>query len=290
MKTERRLRLVEPLPPVEPGFLGPGHTAIEVLRGHSLVDVDPFVLLMDDRIDIGPTPKQMGGAHPHAGLETVTLVLEGTVDDRDEGKLSAGDALWMTAGRGVIHSENIEMAGKVRVLQLWIRLPAKARGVAPSFEKIALTSMPIHREPGVEVRLYSGATHGLRSATLNEAAITMAEVRLEPGAKTSLDVPRAYNGFLYVLDGAVGVGGDEVRAGHLGWIDRAGSGSDLTSLTLEGGPSGGRVVAYLGQPQNEPLVHHGPFVAGDVMEIQSAFRRFRAGEFAPLSTLSPRQI
>jgi redox-sensitive bicupin YhaK (pirin superfamily) len=287
MSHERTLRRVEPLPPVEPGFLGPGHTAIEVLRGQSLADVDPFVLLMDDRIDAGPVAQQLGGAHPHAGLETVTLVVEGSVHDRDEGTLNAGDALWMTAGRGVIHSENIEMAGKVRVLQLWIRLPASARGVPPSFEKISLASMPIHRAPGVEVRLYSGSTLGLRSPTRNEAPITMTDVRLDAGAQARLTIPRAYNGFLYTLEGAVQVGGDEVRTGSIGWIDRL-EGSDESVLTLRGGASGGRVVVYLGQPQHEPLVHHGPFVAGSPAEIQSAFRRFRAGEFAPLSTLTPR--
>src|SRR5688500_3163996 len=94
-------RTVTTAPPA-PGFIGEGHTAVEVVRPTALGASDPFVLLMDDRLDI-PERRQIGGAHPHAGLETVTLVLEGTIQDRDEGELSEGDLIWMTAGRGIIH-------------------------------------------------------------------------------------------------------------------------------------------------------------------------------------------
>src|SRR5271154_2048357 len=115
----RTLSRTDATPAPAPGFIGEGHTAVEVVRPSALAASDPFVLLMDDRLDM-PTRRQIGGAHPHAGLETVTFVLEGTLHDRDEGPLAAGDLVWMTAGRGIIHNEAVEVSGRSRILQLWI--------------------------------------------------------------------------------------------------------------------------------------------------------------------------
>src|SRR5688572_7067137 len=141
---QRRFDRIVDVPPAEPGFIGDGHTAVEVVRPTNLMASDPFVLLMDDRLDIAKR-RVIGGAHPHAGLETVTLVLEGVLRDRDEGELSAGDAVWMSAGRGIIHSESIEVSGHSRVLQLWVRLPGSARGTTPRFEIVRKASLPVRR-------------------------------------------------------------------------------------------------------------------------------------------------
>ena len=148
----RGLSFTATTPPPAPGFIGAGHTAVEVLAPTALAASDPFVLLMDDRLDI-PQRRQIGGAHPHAGLETVTLVLEGTLSDRDEGDLQVGDLVWMTAGRGIIHSESIEASGRSRILQLWIALPARDRVLAPRFEIIRRDAAPVAHAPGVEARL-----------------------------------------------------------------------------------------------------------------------------------------
>jgi len=129
----RSLSRIVTTPAPEPGFIGEGHTAVEVVAPSDLGATDPFVLLMDDRLDIAKR-RQIGGAHPHAGIETVTLVIEGTLHDRDEGALGAGDLIWMTAGRGIIHSESVEAAGRSRIFQLWIALPAREREAAPQFE------------------------------------------------------------------------------------------------------------------------------------------------------------
>src|SRR5688500_18409692 len=113
----RQITRIDTTPPPAPGFSGEGHTAGEVVATRARAASDPCVLLMDERLDIAER-RQIGGAHPHAGLETVTLVLEGTLRDRDEGDLGAGDLIWMTAGRGIIHSEAIETEGRSRILQL----------------------------------------------------------------------------------------------------------------------------------------------------------------------------
>src|SRR5882762_9819199 len=159
---QRSIERVVNTPPPEPGFIGEGHTAVEVVTSTALEHSDPFVLLMDDRLDIKQR-RQIGGAHPHAGLETVTLMVEGSLKDRDEGTMVAGDLLWMTAGKGIVHSEDIEAEGRSRVLQLWIRLSKAERAAQPRFELVKRTTLPVRQEAGVDVLLYSGTTGSLKS-------------------------------------------------------------------------------------------------------------------------------
>ena len=123
------------LPPARPGFIGEGHTAIHVIDVRDFAHNDPFIVLADDRIDL-PPGRRAGGPHPHAGFEIVTFAVEGEARDRDEGVLRAGDVLWMTAGSGVIHNEDVEPLGKVRILQLWVTLPTVSRWQAPRFEHV----------------------------------------------------------------------------------------------------------------------------------------------------------
>jgi quercetin 2,3-dioxygenase len=284
---QRSISHVVQTPPAAPGFIGPGHTAVEVLDSSALDASDPFVLLMDDRLSIAQR-RAIGGAHPHAGLETVTLILQGTLADRDEGELSAGDAVWMTAGRGIIHNEHVEVAGDARILQLWIRLPAEDRTLPPRYEIIPGATLPIRREPGAIARLYSGTTGDLRSPTKNRAPITLLDLELAAGATFEQALPRSYNGFLYVIEGELSVAGTRIAAGQVGWLDRP-TGDGPSALTIRGNATGARAVLYAGQPQREPLVHHGPFVAGNETEIRELFRRFRAGSFQPMSAIAPDQ-
>jgi redox-sensitive bicupin YhaK (pirin superfamily) len=280
----RVLSTVYTTPPAAPGFIGEGHTAVEVLRPTDLAASDPFVLLMDDRLDIARR-RQIGGAHPHAGLETVTLVLEGTLQDRDEGALGAGDLIWMTAGRGIIHNEAVEAAGRSRILQLWIALPARDRALAPRFENVRKDAAPVVRAPGVEARLYSGASGAVRSATRNRVQVTLLDLHLAAGARFEQALPASFNGFLYVVDGGVSIGDRAVEAGQVGWL----APSAATSLVISSGPRGARLVLYAGEPIGEPLVQRGPFVAGSPAEIVELHTRFRAGEFASMSDLARQQ-
>jgi len=122
----RSLAHVVTLPPPRPGFIGEGHTAIHVIDSRDFAHNDPFIMLADDRVDL-PPGQRAGGPHPHAGFEIVTFAVEGEARDRDEGLLRAGDVLWMTAGSGVVHNEDLEPLGKVRILQLWTTLPRKRK-------------------------------------------------------------------------------------------------------------------------------------------------------------------
>ena len=281
----RRIVRVEGTPPPQPGFIGEGHTAVEVLSSHALSASDPFVLLMDDRLSI-PNRRQIGGPHPHAGLETVTLVLEGSLTDRDEGELTAGDAAWMTAGRGIVHNEHVEAAGTVRVLQLWIGLPQASRLAAPAIQVLRSENLPVRREPGVLMRLYSGQSGTLRATTKNLVPVTLATVELEADATFELELPSSHTGFLYVIAGDLEAGSERrpVRATEVAWLDRLSSPAQ-SKLTLSAGPTGARAVLYAGEPHTERLVQHGPFVADSEATITRFYGEFRSGGFTRLSEL-----
>jgi quercetin 2,3-dioxygenase len=240
--------------------------------------------LMDDRLDF-PKRRQIGGAHPHAGLETVTLIIEGALHDRDEGELRTGDMIWMTAGRGIIHNEAVEAGGRVRILQLWIALPARDRDLAPQFEIVRGDAVPVVRVAGAEARLYSGASGALRSSTRNRVPITMIDLALEPHAKFQQDLPSSYNGFVYVLEGSVQIDAARIAAGQLGWL----APSPFSDVAISAEEDGARLLLYAGEPIGEPLIHHGPFVAGSPTEINAYYRRFRAGEFTSMSQLARTQ-
>jgi redox-sensitive bicupin YhaK (pirin superfamily) len=286
MPTQRRIARTITLPPPGPGFIGRGHSAVEVVTPRQgFAATDPFILLMDDRLDL--EEMRVGEAHPHAGIETVTLVIDGSLHDRDEGGLDAGDAQWMTAGRGIIHGEDVMARGATRVLQLWVTLPKSERLAQPRFQNIHLADIPIRREPGVELRLYSGSSGGLDSPTLNHVPVMVADIRLDAGAAIDHDLPASYNGFLYLLEGKVlaGEDGAPLSAGQTGWLDRPAAGGAST-LRIVGGDGGGRVVLYAGEPQNVPIVLHGPFAADTKEEIVRFYEDYRAGLFTRMSELA----
>ncbi|CAN5774081.1 pirin family protein [soil metagenome] len=280
----RPLSRVDTTAPPSPGFIGEGHTAVEVVTPTALVSSDPFVLLMDDRLDIAKR-RQIGGAHPHAGLETVTLVLEGSLRDRDEGDLHAGDLVWMSAGRGIVHNEAVEAEGRSRVLQLWIALPSLGRELPPRFEIVRKQEALQLRAPGVSGWLYSGSSGELVSTTRNRVPTTLIDVTLDPGAEFLQSLPVTYRGFVYVLEGDVGIGESHVAAGQVGWFNPG----SAERLSLQAGARGARLVLYAGLPIDEPLIQHGPFVAGSMQEVHEFHRRMRSGLFTPMSRLSATQ-
>jgi redox-sensitive bicupin YhaK (pirin superfamily) len=283
--TERRLARVVTLPPPGPGFIGTGHTAVLVVDANDFARQDPFILLADDRLAL-PDGSPAGGEHPHAGFETVTFVLEGELHDRDEGVLRAGDVQWMTAGRGIIHSEDVVPRGRTRILQLWLTLPPDERWAEPRFETITRAAAPVRRAPGVEARVYSGRSGEARARTRNHVPVTLVDVRLDAGATLAQELPASYNGFVYVLEGSARVGGDDVAlgTGQVAWLDRPAE-RGPSVLRIAGGDGGTRVVLYAGEPQHAPIVQHGPFVGGTRADIMRVSKDFLDGRFARMSEL-----
>jgi len=278
-----------PLP--GPGFIGEGHTAVPVVEPGDFARTDPFILLMDDRVDL-PAGREAGGAHPHGGFETVTFVVEGALRDRDEGTLDTGDVLWMTAGSGVIHNEQVVPLGKSRVLQLWLTLPHASRWATPRFEHVAKDSAPVRRELGAEARVYSGSSGAARSATHNYVPVTLVDVRLDANANFEQELPASYNGFLYVLQGDVSVGAERTRLiqDQVGWLRDAEAESGGTVVRIAAGDRGARVVLYAGERQRVPIVMHGPFVGetrADLMELSRKFMEGKLPRISELDALTP---
>jgi len=271
-----------------PGFIGEGHTAVTVVDPKEFSHNDPFIVLMDDRIDLEPG-REAGGAHPHGGFETVTFVVEGELRDRDEGTLSTGDVLWMTAGSGVIHNENVVPLGKSRILQLWLTLPHDARWAAPRFEKIARDAAPLRGESGAEARVYSGSSGSVRATTHNYVPVTLIDLRLQPGARFDQDLPDSYNGFLYVLAGDVSIGEQRTRltASQVGWLTEASpNASGVSSLHIVAGKKGPRVILYAGERQHVPIVMHGPFVGENRADIMRLSRAYLEGKLPRISEIA----
>jgi redox-sensitive bicupin YhaK (pirin superfamily) len=287
--TERGVGRVVTTAAPSPGFIGEGHTAVAVIDAKEFARNDPFIVLMDDRVDLEPG-REAGGAHPHGGFETVTFVVEGELRDRDEGTLRTGDVLWMTAGSGVIHNEHVVPLGKVRILQLWLTLTRSARWSAPRFEHIERAAAPVRREPGVEARVYSGSSGSARATTHNYVPVTLVDVRLQPGARFEQELPDSYNGFLYLLDGAVSVGAERTRlvTGQVGWLAEPERGTTGASrLSIEAGDTGARLVLYAGERQGVPIVQHGPFVGESRADIVRLSELYMTGKMPRISELAP---
>jgi redox-sensitive bicupin YhaK (pirin superfamily) len=286
MSRQRRIDRVITVPPLAPGFVGPGHLAAQVVSPEAFALNDPFIMLADDHLDIGDRP--VGGPHPHAGFETVTLILDGVIYDRDEGGvIQAGEVQWMTAGRGIIHGENVGTKGRVRLLQLWLTLPKDRRWTTPAFQDIRTSAVPVRREPGVAVRVYSGSSGSYRSATRNQVPVTIAEFAMEARAAVDQDLPSSFNGFVFVIDGSITVGDDEtlLRTGQVGWLDRPETG-DGSVVRIIAGDQGARLVLYAGQPQHDPIVSHGPFIGDSKEDIARLYTEYRAGGFERMSNLA----
>jgi redox-sensitive bicupin YhaK (pirin superfamily) len=270
-----------------PGFMGEGHTAVAVVDPNEFVRNDPFIVLMDDRIDLEPG-READGAHPHGGFETVTFVVEGELRDRDEGTLKTGDILWMTAGSGVIHNENVVPLGKSRILQLWLTLPQAERWAAPRFEHIARGDAPVRREPGVEARVYSGKSGAMSGVAHNYVPVTLVDIQLQSGASFEQELPDSYNGFLYVLKGAISVGADRtgLTAGQVGFL--AGVPADTTNagaVRITAADDGARLVLYAGERQDVPIVMHGPFVGESRDDIRRLSKLYTEGRMPRISEL-----
>jgi quercetin 2,3-dioxygenase len=279
-------------PPPAPGFAGPGHTAVPVVDPSRFAEQDPFIVLMDDRVDM-PDGVPIGGEHPHAGFEIATLLLEGEIHDQDEGVLRAGDLQWMLAGRGVIHNEHSMPHGRTRILQLWMTIPADERCSEPHLEAVSHESAPMLRAGGASVRVLSGSSGSAHAPERSHGHVptTILDVRLDAGATVEQQLPASYNGFVYVLDGSVRAGdadGTTLRTSQVGWLDRPEStGPSVLRLAASDGERA-HVVLYAGEPQHRPIAMHGPFVGETRADLMRVSRDYMDGRFERVSALMRR--
>ena len=278
----RKIKTVQS-PAAQPGFLGAGHTARAVIQVN-YKDSDPFILLMDDVLDKKDgTPA--GGPHPHAGFETVSLLLEGVIGE-GEHQMKAGDMQIMTAGSGVIHTETINTELKMRLLQLWLNLPKKNRHASPRLQHLPGEHVPVASGKGFQARVYSGTFACATSPVENLVPMIIADITLQPGITMAEKIPSAYSSFLYIVNGEVvaGENNELLKQEQVGWLDRDFDDGD-SEVLLTAGAVGARLILYSGQPQKDPIVSHGPFIADTEDDIRRLYREYREGKMKHISTV-----
>ena len=286
MSIKRKLVKIN-TPKEQPGFLGAGHIARPVISG-SFSDSDPFIILMDDILDKKDN-EPVGGAHPHAGFETLSLLLQGEMGDEPH-KMKDGDFQMMTAGSGVVHTETITKMAKMRLLQLWLNLPKKDRAAVPRLQELPVEHVPALSKNGVSIKLYSGSLAGLTSPVQNYSPIIVADITIDAGVTTIQQIPANYNTFLYVINGNIRVDGDgkQLNKDQVGWLDLFADTAE-SDLTITAGEEGARLVLYGGKPTGDHIVSHGPFIADSSEDIQRLYREYRQGKMKHISTIPESQ-
>ena len=284
--TTRRLTRIIPSIPVSDGAGVKLRRSIGQSQGLRL---DPF-LMLDEFASDNPDDYIAGfPPHPHRGFETVTYMLEGDFQHQDHlgntGHLRSGGAQWMTAGRGIIHSEMpLQQSGRLHGFQFWINLPASEKMKPASYRDIEPEEIPERRIDGGRVRVIAGAfdcgdgqaipgpIQGLSTAPL------FLDLRLDAGARVSQRIEAGHNAFLYPYAGSLSIvaGGDAQPLPNR----QAGVLSDGERVELEAGPDGCGVLLITARPLGEPVVQYGPFVMNTREEIEQALDDYRAGTLA----------
>ena len=259
---------------------GAGVKLTRVLAGALQQRLDPFLML--DAFGSEHPGDYIAGFpdHPHRGFETVTYMIAGRMRHRDsaghEGLLENGGVQWMTAGRGVIHSELPEQQeGAMEGFQLWLNLPAREKMCAPWYRDFKAQELPrFETDRGASVTVIAGESHGVAGAVSRTATAPLyLDVHLAPGAVFSQALAPQANAFVYVYRGEVRIGGTAVPRQHLGVLANT-PGSDGVTLQAD---EAARVLVLAGQPLGEPIVQYGPFVMNTADEIRQAVRDFHDG-------------
>lgn len=242
--------------------------------------LDPFLML--DNFGSEQANDYIAGFpdHPHRGFETVTYMLTGRMRHRDsagnEGLLASGGVQWMTAGRGVIHSEMPEQAeGLMEGFQLWLNLPAKDKLRQPWYKDFEAAEIPLlQTDSGATVRVIAGESQGVAGAVQREVTEPLyIDVELPAGAGFEQAIRQGHNAFIYVYRGEVVVDGKAVPAQSMAILANN-EGAD--GVRVKAGPDS-RFILLSGKPLNEPIVQYGPFVMNSQAEIFQAVEDFRAG-------------
>ena len=248
-------------------------------------EISPFLLLdYAGPATFPPSSKPRGVAqHPHRGFETVTIVYQGEVEHRDtagnQGRIGPGDVQWMTAAKGILHEEFhgrvfTEMGGTLEMVQLWVNLPAKDKMSAPRYQEILDHTIPAVKlgKDGSLMRIIAGEYDGAKGPARTFTPVNLWDLRLKAGHKTDLRLPDGFTAILLVLNGSVRVNNSKVAgAAELALFEREGQ-----SIALDA-PRETTLLVMSGQPIDEPIVGHGPFVMNTREEISQAMADFRAG-------------
>lgn len=246
--------------------------------------ISPFLLLHHfgpikvepgyDPIDLGP--------HPHRGFEPVTFLYQGGIRHKDslenEGILEAGDIQWMTAGRGIIHSERasdffMENGGTIEGIQLWVNLPAKDKMTQPKYQEIRKNDIPVITENKVTHRLVSGQWNGQKGIVNTFSPMIIIQTSILSGGKTQIPIPENFNACIYILSGEIILNDNfDYPAGKMIYFTNKGDGIGIEGLADT------EILVLCGEPIEEPLAQYGPFVMNSQTEIMEAMRDYQMGK------------
>ena len=283
-QTVSTVRHVQRLVRGMPASDGAGVRLTRVIGTPQLDLLDPFLML--DEFGTDRPEDYIAGfpSHPHRGFETVTYMLDGRMRHKDnhgnEGVLVPGSVQWMTAGRGIVHSEMPEQQeGRMRGFQLWINLPAKDKMTAPAYQEYAPDRIPqAAPAPGVRAKVIAGEVAGVRGPIVQPATDPVyLDLTIEAAARLVQALPPDHSAFVYVYEGAlrVGEGADAatVSAKELAVL------SPGAQVVLEGREAESRAILVAGRPLREPVARYGPFVMNTREELMQAFADYQSGRF-----------
>jgi len=259
---------------------GAGVKLTRMLGHQDLMQLDPFLML--DYFSSDNANDYIAGfpEHPHRGFETVTIMIEGRMRHGDNkghsGVIENGGIQWMTAGRGIVHSEIPEQTdGRMWGFQLWVNLPSHLKMTDPGYQEFSRDEVPVDQREGARVRVLAGSLSNGMQGPACSAAIEplLLDITLEAGASLTEAVPADLNAFIAVYRGQVDAGGTTVRTPALSVL---GTGDQLD---LKAGPEGASLLLVAGKPIGEPVARYGPFVMNTQAELQQAVIDFQAGRF-----------
>ncbi|VFQ67054.1 unnamed protein product [Cuscuta campestris] len=254
---------------------GDGARVRRSIGRHELKNIDPFLML--DEFEVSP-PAGFPD-HPHRGFETVTYMLEGAFTHQDfsghKGTIGTGDVQWMTAGRGIVHSEMPAGEGTQKGLQLWINLASKDKMIEPNYQELLSRDIPSAESDGVQVKVIAGEAMGVKSPVYTRTPTMYLDFTLQPATEYHQRVPQSWNAFIYVIEGEGSFGTENSRTpatAHHCLVLGPGEGVSVWNSASSGQPL--RFVLLGGQPIREPVVQCGPFVMNTEAEIEQTFQDY----------------
>jgi redox-sensitive bicupin YhaK (pirin superfamily) len=291
--TTFRSRAVERVVRGQAASDGDGVKLTRVLNQPLQKRLDPFLML--DAFGSDSASDYIGGFpdHPHRGFETVTIMLEGRMRHRDSvgnvGLLEPGSVQWMTAGRGIIHSEMPEQEeGRMAGFQLWVNLAAADKMTAPAYRDIAPAAVPAYTDAaGVRVRVIAGASHSTAGAvTRPKTEPIVLDLTLPPGSAFDAELPPGHNAFAYVFGttpvaiGEGGAGASDVVPDRMAILANDEGSHGVRFAVPADASAPARVLLVAGRPLGEPIAQYGPFVMNTTAELQRAVHDFQSGVLA----------
>ena len=277
------------LPPPAPHMVGDGFRVHSFFPGGRLIDkkrMSPFFLMdYGAKIEFTPSAEPRGvGVHPHAGFETVTIAYHGKIAHHDSagnsGIIGEGDVQWMTAGSGLLHKEYHETeysktGGPFQMVQLWVNLPAKDKKTTPKYQELTNQKMGRHllADGKSYIEVIAGSFEGTKGPAFTFTPMEVYNARLQAGGKGTLTFPTNYNTGILVIQGSAHINGQQVAADHFVLFK-----NDGEEITLEANEDS-ILLVLSGDPIDEPIAAHGPFLMNTWPEVEQAIQDVNAGKF-----------